>query len=88
MSNQIFKELKNSIFNKKFQNIGYLPRWIIFAIDVFIVGVSCGITEIIIHSLSVKFTGVFNEVLQGGLILFVNALFLMVYRTYAGIIRQ
>ena len=33
----------------------------------FIVGVSCGITQIIIHSLSVKFTGVFNEVLQGGL---------------------
>lgn len=88
MSNQIFKELKNSIFNKKFQNIGYLPRWIIFAIDVFIVGVSCGITQIIIHSLSVKFTGIFTEVLQVGLVLFVNALFFMVYRTYAGIIRH
>lgn len=88
MSNQVFKELKNSIFNKKFQNIGYLPRWIIFAIDVFIVGVSCGITKIIIHSLSVTFNGAFNEVVQCALILAVNAVFFMVYRTYAGIIRH
>jgi FlaA1/EpsC-like NDP-sugar epimerase len=88
MTNNIFKELKNSIFNKKFQNIGYLPRWIIFAIDVFIVGISCGITKIIIHSLSVTFNGSINEFSQSGLVIFINALFFLVYRTYAGIIRH
>ncbi|MBP8157619.1 MAG: polysaccharide biosynthesis protein [Flavobacterium sp.] len=88
MNNNIFKELKNSIFNKKFQNIGYLPRWIIFAIDVCIVGIACGITKIIIHSLSVTFNGSINEFWQNSIIIFVNALFFMIYRTYAGIIRH
>ncbi|WP_333875343.1 nucleoside-diphosphate sugar epimerase/dehydratase [Flavobacterium sp.] len=88
MDNSIFKEIKSSIFNKKFQNIGYLPRWIIFAIDVFIVAVACGITSIIIYNLAVVFNGALVGFLQYAFVVLANAFFFLVYRTYAGIIRH
>lgn len=88
MDSSIFKEIKNSIFNKKFQNIGYLPRWIIFAIDVFIVAIACGITSIIIYSLAVVFKGALVGFLQYAFVVLANAFFFLVYRTYAGIIRH
>ena len=88
MSKNIFRELEMSILNKKFQNIGYLPRWIIFAIDVFIVSVACVITTYIIHSLSVSFPTSLDVVSFNLIIVLVNAICFMVYRTYSGIIRH
>lgn len=88
MSKNIFKELEMSILNKKFQNIGYLPRWIIFAIDVFIVTVACVITTYIIHSLSVKFPASLDVISFNLIIVLVNAVFFGIYRTYSGIIRH
>ncbi len=52
MKDSIFDILKNSILGKRFRSIGYLPRWIIFAIDVFIVFVASIITYVIIYSLN------------------------------------
>ena len=40
MNKTIFKELQKNVFGKKLKNMGYLPRWIIFAIDVAIVAVA------------------------------------------------
>ena len=88
MNNSIFTELKNSISNKKFLNIGYLPRWIIFCIDVFIVIVANIITYFIVTSLNVNFYTHLNLFYQNGIIIFVNALFFLLYRTYSGIIRH
>ncbi|MFN3754455.1 polysaccharide biosynthesis protein [Flavobacterium sp.] len=88
MNKTIFKELERSIFNKKFQNIGYLPRWIIFAIDVFIVTVACVITAVILNTLSVVYKSSLDEVSINLIIVLVNAIFFMVYRTYSGIIRH
>lgn len=88
MNKTIFKELERSIFNKKFQNIGYLPRWIIFAIDVFIVSVACLITSVIIDSLSVVFISTLDVISLNLIIVLVNAVFFMIYRTYSGIIRH
>ncbi|WP_291128919.1 polysaccharide biosynthesis protein [Flavobacterium sp. UBA7682] len=88
MNKTIFKELERSIFNKKFQNIGYLPRWIIFAIDVFIVSVACIITTVIINTLSVVYKSSLDVISLNLIIVLVNAVFFMVYRTYSGIIRH
>lgn len=88
MSKNIFRELEMSILNKKFQNIGYLPRWIIFAIDVFIVSVACVISTYIIHSLSVSFPTSLDVISFNLIIVLVNAICFMVYRTYSGIIRH
>ena len=88
MSNSIFGIVKNSVLGKRFHNIGYLPRWIIFAIDVFIVLVASIITYLIIYSLSNLRYNYFGMATRYGLIILVNAIFFLVYRTYAGIIRH
>ncbi len=73
---------------KKIQNVGYLPRWIIFAIDVFILLMSCILTYAIISSIN----GVFNETLNTPVrylvVISVNSFFFLAFRTYAGIIRH
>ena len=88
MNNSIFNELKSSISNKKFPNIGYLPRWIIFVIDVFIVSVACVITYVIVNSLKVHFYQTLTLLLQNLIIVIINAIFFMFFRTYSGIIRH
>lgn len=88
MSNSISSILKNSIFGKRFDNLAYLPRWIIFGIDVFIVFVANVITYFIIYNLSHLQYNYFGMATRYGLIVLINAIFFLVYRTYAGIIRH
>lgn len=88
MNKTIFKELQKNVFGKKFQNMGYLPRWIIFAIDVAIVAVASLITYIIIDSLNVDFDIFFNRPIQTIIILSINSVCFMLFRTYSGIIRH
>lgn len=88
MASSIFEVLKNSILGRRFRNIGYLPRWIIFAIDVFILVIASVITYLIMYSL----TGVLYDfkqiVIKYGSFILVNSVFFLVYRTYSGIIRH
>lgn len=88
MYNFIFQELKNSISKRDFKTIGYLPRWIIFAIDVFIVSIACLVTYVIINSLNVKPDESITVIYQYLLIIFVNAFSFLLFRTYSGIIRH
>lgn len=88
MSDSIFDIIRNSIFGKRFRNIGYLPRWIIFSIDVFIVFLAVLIARLIVTSLSVNFTSALSVELQVAIVTFVNACGFLIYRTYAGIIRH
>jgi len=88
MTNSIFEILKNSVLGQRFRNIGYLPRWIIFAIDVFIVFLASIITYVIIYSLTGISYDNLNMTARYGVIIFVNAIFFLIYRTYAGIIRH
>ena len=88
MSNSIFQILKNSVLGKRFNNLGYLPRWIIFAIDVFIVFLACIITYVIVYSLSKLQYNYFGMATRYGLVILINAIFFLVYRTYSGIIRH
>ena len=84
----MLKKIKEIVLNKKFQNIGYLPRWIIFVIDVLIVSIACIITYIIVSSLNVKSYHVISLFSQNAIIILVNALFFLFFRTYSGIIRH
>ena len=88
MSNSIFKILKYSVFGKRFNNLGYLPRWIIFAIDVFIVFLASVITYFIVYDLSNLEYNYFGMASRYGLIILINAIFFLIYRTYSGIIRH
>ncbi len=84
----VYKFLRRVISTKRFQNIGYLPRWIIFSIDVFIVLMACLITQTILFSLNVKLYPRLNPYFQYSIILLVNALSFIFFRTYSGIIRH
>ncbi|MCZ8091046.1 nucleoside-diphosphate sugar epimerase/dehydratase [Flavobacterium sp.] len=88
MIKYITRELRSNIFNKKFQNIGYLPRWIIFAIDVTIVAVASVVTYLIIDNLSVQFDSYFERPVSSLIIVLIYAIFFMAFRTYVGIIRH
>ncbi|WP_298222788.1 nucleoside-diphosphate sugar epimerase/dehydratase [Flavobacterium sp.] len=88
MTDSIFNLLKNSVLGKRFRNIGYLPRWIIFAIDVFIVFVASIITYLIIYTLTRLHYNYFGMATRYGLIILINSIFFLVYRTYSGIIRH
>ncbi len=88
MSESIINVIKNSVLGKRFHSIGYLPRWIIFAIDVFIVFVASVITYFIIYSLTGLNYNYFGMVSRYGLIILINAIFFLIYRTYSGIIRH
>lgn len=84
----VIKFLKSLIFRNGFQNFGYLPRWIIFAIDIFIVFVASIVTDFIIFKLTDRPFDNMNMTLRYGIVLLVNAAFFLFYRTYSGIIRH
>jgi FlaA1/EpsC-like NDP-sugar epimerase len=84
----IYKIFKNSFIGKRFHNLGYLPRWIIFAIDVFIVCTACLVTYIIVTNINEKSYELLSIPTQNILIIAVNALSFIFFRTYAGIIRH
>ncbi|MCF6129907.1 polysaccharide biosynthesis protein [Flavobacterium sp. AS60] len=86
--NPILKVFKGAISSKRFRNIGYLPRWIIFAIDVSIVAVACVITFVIVHSLNVKPYTTITVLSQYSIVVAVNAIFFVFFKTYSGIIRH
>jgi FlaA1/EpsC-like NDP-sugar epimerase len=88
MRDSLYFFLRKIIFTKRFQNIGYLPRWIIFIIDVFIVSFACIVTQILVQSLNVKLYTTLNIFLQYGIVVFINSLSFIFYRTYSGIIRH
>lgn len=73
---------------KKIQNVGYLPRWIIFAIDVFILLLSCIGTYIIVTSINGVFDNTLNTPIRYLVVVSINAFFFLAFRTYAGIIRH
>ncbi|MFN7674449.1 polysaccharide biosynthesis protein [Flavobacterium sp.] len=88
MITSIFQTFIKKIFNNRFQNIGYLPRWIIFVIDISIVLVATLINYLIIDSLSVSFESPLDRPISSIIVAFVNAGFFVFFRTYAGIIRH
>jgi len=88
MGHSIFDIIKNSVLANRFRSIGYLPRWIIYMIDVMIVFFASLITHFIVTSLNVTFYENLNMPLRFTMIVAVNAFFFLVYRTYAGILRH
>jgi hypothetical protein len=93
---QLKQELKKNllnkaiqiVFNKKVSSFGYLPRWIIFSIDIGILIFANIITYVMLTDLNSRFYTMLNVYESYALIVFVNIFFFVFYRTYAGIIRH
>lgn len=88
MGSPVYNVLKDLLSGRKPKDIGYLPRWIIFAIDVFIVSIACIVTYFIISSLNVKPHFNIGLSVQTVIVVLVNAVLFGVFKTYSGIIRH
>ncbi|WP_055447248.1 polysaccharide biosynthesis protein [Lacinutrix mariniflava] len=93
----MYKKLKQALFQvlessrKKidFKNISYLPRWAILCFDSVILMMALVITKIIIGNL--KNSSIYFSYLptsQELIVILVNVLFFIFFRTYAGLIRH
>ena len=71
-----------------FDNIGYLPRWLIILFDVILCALALLITSYIITNVLNKPNSFFEFGETEVLILGVNTLFFLFFRTYAGLIRH
>lgn len=74
--------------NEKLFSIGYLPRWIIFCIDIIIITFANLLTHIILVNLTLGFYKTISLSNQYLLILLVNIIFFRVFKTFSGIIRH
>ena len=77
---------KNKIKNLLF-SLNYLPRWMVFFMDVFLTVISSQISYIIVRSLRVKFYDTLDVPSRYGLVVLINIFFFIVFKTYSGILR-
>ncbi|WP_370511491.1 polysaccharide biosynthesis protein [Flavobacterium sp. GT3R68] len=82
------QNLSRTILEKSLSKINYLPRWIIFCIDVVIVICSNIITYLLISNLTMSFYDTLDVPVRYGIVVLANMIFFLVYRTYSGIIRH
>lgn len=88
MKNNLLNKTAQSVFNKKVNSFGYLPRWIIFSIDIGILIFANLLTYIMLTNLDSRFYNILDVYERYTLIVFVNIVFFVFFRTYAGIIRH
>lgn len=83
-----FKTFSDINTGFSFRNLGYLPRWLILLLDVFIVFVSGVITYLLFQGLKLNYIPK-QDIFVGILIyLTINVFFFWIFRTYSGIIRH
>ncbi len=66
----------------------YLPRWMVFILDVILTIITSQISYLIVRSLRVKFYDTLDVPTRYGIILLVNIFFFIIFKTYSGIIRH
>lgn len=85
-------EAINSLFSEENKldilNIRYLPRWAVLFIDTFIVLVALVLTYFLLDDIEIRPLDTITMWQQLGVILGVNFVFLLIFKTYAGLIRH
>ncbi len=79
--------LKSKIKNILF-SLEYLPRWMVFFMDVFLTIISTQVSYLIVRSLRVTFYNTLDVPTRYGIIVLVNIIFFIIFKTYSGIIRH
>lgn len=76
------------IFKDKIIHFDYLPRWVVFLMDVAVVLFANIIAYLIVSNLTYKYYDTVHVWYRIGIILFTQSLFFLVFKSYAGIIRH
>ncbi|HUH52319.1 MAG TPA: nucleoside-diphosphate sugar epimerase/dehydratase [Flavobacterium sp.] len=90
MSRDTTHKFRNSIIIKlgdTLRNLGYLPRWIILFIDIFVLCLSLFLTYFILDRFDQEYFLVDYKIVGFALYFIVNIFFFRLYRIYSGIIR-
>ena len=66
----------------------YLPRWMVFFMDVLLTIFTCQISYFVVKSLGAQFYDTLNIPTRYGIVVLVYILFFFIFRTYSGIIRH
>ncbi|WP_083564947.1 polysaccharide biosynthesis protein [Sinomicrobium oceani] len=69
------------------KNIGYLPRWIILGIDISILVFSAIVTYVLLQGLTLSFYTRLTRLEELLMVVGVNIVYFLLFRTYAGLIR-
>jgi FlaA1/EpsC-like NDP-sugar epimerase len=83
---QFLRKFRNEKIN--IQDIKYLPRWVIFYIDVIIVTLSILLNYALLFSLNADLETVLSINLKIFIYIVSNALFFIIFRTYSGLVRH
>ncbi|WP_051583913.1 nucleoside-diphosphate sugar epimerase/dehydratase [Dokdonia sp. PRO95] len=82
--NRLFKE-ENKL---DIRNLRYLPRWAVLFIDVFLILFAVVVTYILLDGIAIRPLKTIGLNKQLSLILGVNFVYLLIFKTYAGLIRH
>ena len=80
--------IPNKVFERYILSLEFLPRWIIFCIDVLIVVIAYVISYLIIENLEVKFYDTLSIAAQFSIVIIAYVIFFLLFKTYSGIIRH
>ncbi len=69
------------------RNIKYLPRWAVFLIDIFLVGISSLLTIAIVVDLTPNYYTLLDFQYKAAISLLIHVFYFFIFKTYAGIIR-
>ena len=84
----LFQVLESSRKKIDFKNINYLPRWAILCFDTVILVIATMLTKIIVSKLQHVYYFSFFPSYEEFIVILVNVLFFILFRTYAGLIRH
>ncbi|MCF4102682.1 polysaccharide biosynthesis protein [Gillisia sp. M10.2A] len=91
MANRLKNALKFSLSGEDnaldLRNIKYLPRWVVFLIDICLVSISFLLTTLIIVDLTPNYYTFMDFASKGVICVLINIFFFFIFKTYAGIIR-
>ena len=82
------KKAATFFLGNRFSNLGYLPRWIVFCIDVCIVLFASIVTYYIVSNLTFRHYDTYSVLSRYIITVFTYIFFFFAFRTYAGIIRH
>ncbi|POR23344.1 polysaccharide biosynthesis protein [Flavobacterium columnare] len=83
------KKINDRIISKiNLDNIGYLPRWSVLFLDIFVISFATALTYYLFKGINLKFITAQYEGIKIPLYFFVNIFFFWIFKTYSGIIRH
>ena len=68
-------------------SLDYLPRWMVFFMDVFLTIISSEVSYLIVRSLRVRFYDTLDVPTRYGIVVLINVIFFVIFKTYSGILR-